>query len=74
MITLILDKLVLVKVGFSMKDSVYQGPWRTTPHQISHPGGFMPPGKVLPPTAARRDRVTPVRKLYTLVYQPQAIG
>jgi hypothetical protein len=69
MITLTLDKHALVKADFSMKDSVQQGPILSTSHQISHLGGFAPPGKALPPTAARQDRVVPIRMLCTLVYQ-----
>jgi hypothetical protein len=43
LITLTLDKHALVKAGFSMKESVHQGPGRSTPCQISCPRGFTPP-------------------------------
>jgi hypothetical protein len=45
MITLILDKHALVKVGFPMKDLVHQRPGWSTPHQEARPGGFTPLGK-----------------------------
>jgi hypothetical protein len=52
MITLMLDKHTLVKTSFSTYGSIPQVPERSTPYQISSPGGFAPPGKVPPPTAA----------------------
>jgi hypothetical protein len=42
MITLTSDKFTLLKVGFSIRDSVHQGPKRSTPRKIAHPGGFTP--------------------------------
>jgi hypothetical protein len=74
MITLMLDKHTLVKAGFSMKDSVHRGLGWSTPHQVSWPGDFTPPERMLPPTAAWWDMAAPVRKLYNLVYQPQTVG
>jgi hypothetical protein len=45
MITLTADKFILVKVSFSIRDPVHQGPGRSTLRQIAHLGGFTPPGK-----------------------------
>jgi hypothetical protein len=70
MITLTLDKRTLIKVGFSTKGSVHQGPEWSTPHQRSHPGGFAPSRKALPPTTARWDGATLIRKLCTLIHHP----
>jgi hypothetical protein len=47
MITLILDKFALVKVGFSIRDPVHQGPGRSTPRWIAHPEGFALSGKAV---------------------------
>jgi hypothetical protein len=47
MMTLMLDKLTLVEVGFSIRDSVYQEPGRSTPRQMAHPRGYALPGKAV---------------------------
>jgi hypothetical protein len=47
MITLTLEKLALVKAGFSTKDSVHQGPGQLTQKKIAHPGGLAPPRKAV---------------------------
>jgi hypothetical protein len=47
MITLTSDKFILVKVGFSTRDPVDQGPGRSTPRQIAHLRGFATPGKAV---------------------------
>jgi hypothetical protein len=53
MINLMLNKHALVKMSFSMYDSVSQVLGQSTPHQISRPWGFThPPKKVPPPTTA----------------------
>jgi hypothetical protein len=46
MITLTQDKDTLVKVDFSIRDTVHQGPERSTPHQVTWPGDITPLGKV----------------------------
>jgi hypothetical protein len=45
MITLTMDKFILVKVGFSLRNPVDQGPGGSTLRQIAHLRGFTPPGK-----------------------------
>jgi hypothetical protein len=47
MITLTSDKLTPIKVGFSIKDLVHQGPGWPMPRKIVHPRGFTPPGKAV---------------------------
>jgi hypothetical protein len=42
MIILTSDKLTMVKTGFSIRDSIYQGPKRSTPCQMAALGGFTP--------------------------------
>jgi hypothetical protein len=43
MITLISDKFTLVKTDFFIRDLVHQRPEWSTPKQIAHPEGFVPP-------------------------------
>jgi hypothetical protein len=40
-------KFTLVKVGFSIKDPIHQGPEWSTLRQIAHPRGFAPPAKAI---------------------------
>jgi hypothetical protein len=47
MITLTPDKFILVKMGFSIRDMVNQGPGRSTPRHIARPEGFATPRKVV---------------------------
>jgi hypothetical protein len=47
MITLTLNKLALVKMSFSIRDSVHQELERSTPCQVAHPGGFTPLRKMV---------------------------
>jgi hypothetical protein len=54
MVTLILNKLALIRVEFSMKDLVHQRSRRSTPEQIVHLGSFAPLERQ--PTAASANR------------------
>jgi hypothetical protein len=47
MITLASDKLALIKVGFSVKDQVHQGPKQSTSRQIVYFEEFAAPRKVV---------------------------
>jgi hypothetical protein len=47
MITLTPDKFDLLKAGFSVRDTVDQGPRRSTLRQIVHPEGLAPPRKAV---------------------------
>jgi hypothetical protein len=59
MITLTLDKFVLVKAGFSIRDPIHEGLGRSTPKQMA----------CLAYTV-RWDGTMPVRGLCTLTCQP----
>jgi hypothetical protein len=68
MMTLMLDELILIKAGFSMRDWVHQGPRRSTPLRMARPEGFTPPerwSKAAPAHATWWDRTVPIRRLCT---------
>jgi hypothetical protein len=68
MITLTSDQHALVKVGFSIRDSVHQGPGWSTPHHEVHPRGFAPHEKAIRNNVSlcgAMDETTLVRRLCT---------
>jgi hypothetical protein len=60
-----------------MKDSVHQGPRKSTPRKIVCLEGLTPPERqyeAAPAYTVREDGTEPVRRLYTLACQLRFIG
>jgi hypothetical protein len=78
MITLTSDKFAPVKVSFSIKDPVYQGPGRSTPRQVARPGSSRPTlerqSTAAPVYTVRQDKTMTVGEFCCLASQPQFIG